>query len=181
MKIAVLGWGSLIWEPKELEANKEWNSDGPFLPVEFARISNNGRLTLVIKENMKPVQVLWTLMKSNKLSIARKSLMEREGTSEKRIGFVNLTKNTECSKYNNISEVIKQWAKEKEVDAVIWTDLGVKFNDAIDKELNIENVVNYLSNLSGEKKVLAKEYIIRAPKQIKTEFRKAIENKLNLT
>ena len=46
MKIAVLGWGSLIWDPKELDANNEWNNDGPFLPIEFARISNNGRLTL---------------------------------------------------------------------------------------------------------------------------------------
>ena len=114
MKIAVLGWGSLIWNPKELDANNEWNNDGPFLPIEFARISNNGRLTLVIKEDLKTVQVLWTLMNSKELLKARSNLKEREGTTSiNRIGFVNLIENTKCSRYNGISETIKEWAKEK--------------------------------------------------------------------
>ncbi|VAW86380.1 hypothetical protein MNBD_GAMMA18-471, partial [hydrothermal vent metagenome] len=58
-------------------------------------------------------------------------------------------------------------------------DLGVKFKDAIGEELNVENAINYLSKLSKEKQVLAKEYIIKTPTQIKTQFRKVIENKLN--
>ena len=50
---AILAWGSLIWDPKDLEYNKQlgWIYDGPNLPIEFARISKNGRLTLVITEN----------------------------------------------------------------------------------------------------------------------------------
>ena len=40
MKIAILAWGSLIWQPKELAYNKTfgWQKDGPILPIEFARI-----------------------------------------------------------------------------------------------------------------------------------------------
>jgi len=45
-KIIVLGWGSLIWDPRELKIkNSEWQKDGPNLPIEFARISQDGRLT----------------------------------------------------------------------------------------------------------------------------------------
>ncbi len=59
MKIAVLGWELLIWDPRQLSIKQgEWFTDGLFLPVEFAHISNNGRLTLVIYNEAKPIQVL---------------------------------------------------------------------------------------------------------------------------
>ena len=61
MKIAILGWGSLIWSRRELKIDlkkgkRGWYKRGPFLPIEFARISeakHGGlymyeRLTLVI-------------------------------------------------------------------------------------------------------------------------------------
>ena len=50
MIIAILGWGSLIWEPKELEFDRKigWLENGPILPIEFARISNNKRLTSLL-------------------------------------------------------------------------------------------------------------------------------------
>ena len=56
MKIACLGWGSLVWRPDNLLIRSEWFSDGPFLPIEFARRSQDGRLTLVIVEKAKPVR-----------------------------------------------------------------------------------------------------------------------------
>lgn len=50
MKIAVLGWGSLIWDQGNLQINDDrWHTAGPLLPIEFARISGGSRLTLVIK------------------------------------------------------------------------------------------------------------------------------------
>ena len=54
MKIAILGWGSLIKEPRDLPIASEWQPDGPKLWIEFSRISRKGKragcLTLVIDE-----------------------------------------------------------------------------------------------------------------------------------
>jgi len=36
-KIACIGWGSLIWDPRDLLVQREWFKDGALLPVEFAR------------------------------------------------------------------------------------------------------------------------------------------------
>jgi hypothetical protein len=48
MKIACIGWGSLIWDNGNLDSKGDWQNDGPMIPVEFARQSKNGRITLVI-------------------------------------------------------------------------------------------------------------------------------------
>ena len=50
VKIVFLGWGSLIWNPGTLALAGEWQFPGPTLPIEFSRISDNGRLSLVIDE-----------------------------------------------------------------------------------------------------------------------------------
>ncbi|MEK6153893.1 hypothetical protein WIW50_11560 [Flavobacteriaceae bacterium 3-367] len=179
MQIAVLGWGSLIWDPRDLKSGKNWNKDGPLLPIEFARISDNGRLTLVICSNSNQVNVLWTMMEHKSLEMARENLKEREGTLNiDRIGYVNLVDNTQSSRYDGIAEVIIPWAKSKKLGAVIWTDLGVRFKDKIQKDLNLKNIIDYLGNLNSTKKELAKEYIMNAPKQINTEYRKGIEESL---
>lgn len=62
MKIVCLGWGSLVWDPKELLIDGHWNTDGPLLPIEFCRQSQDGRLTLVIDPQSEPLQMLWSVM-----------------------------------------------------------------------------------------------------------------------
>ena len=52
MKIAILGWGSLIWNQNGLPVKGQWKKNGPVLPIEFSRVSRDGRLTLVIDETM---------------------------------------------------------------------------------------------------------------------------------
>lgn len=49
MAVVCLGWGSLIWDPRDLPLVSGWFDDGPLLRVEFTRQSANGRMTLVIE------------------------------------------------------------------------------------------------------------------------------------
>jgi hypothetical protein len=80
MKIAFLGWGSLIFCPRDLRIREGWHRDGVYLPLEFARISRNGRLTLVLYKNADRVQVLWAYADVNSLVEAIENLRQREGT-----------------------------------------------------------------------------------------------------
>jgi hypothetical protein len=50
VKSVVLAWGSLVWDPRELQTAAKFAPDGPLLPIEFCRISADGRLTLAIDE-----------------------------------------------------------------------------------------------------------------------------------
>lgn len=53
--IACIGWGSLIWDRRNLDVDGVWRVDGPMLPVEFARQSGDGRVTLVLEQGFRLV------------------------------------------------------------------------------------------------------------------------------
>ena len=187
MKIAILAWGSLIWQPKELAYNKTfgWQKDGPILPIEFARISKDGRLTLVITENGTKVPVLFTLSNCHNLEEAVLNLAVREGSGRNSIGSYDKNKDTFSSKFQFENE-IKNWIKNTDFDAVIWTNLGENWNIKNEKgdiirQIEPERRIEYLKELKGNTSVIAEEYIRRTPIEINTDFRKEIEKKLNWT
>ena len=91
MKIACIGWGSLIWNPRNLKIRQKWFEDGPLLPIEFARQSGDKRITLVIEEKSDPIRTLWALMSVNDIKEAKESLRKREGCSEEKIAVLKST------------------------------------------------------------------------------------------
>lgn len=170
MNIACIGWGSLIWQPKNLKIEKQWFKDGPMLPIEFNRKSDKGkgRITLIIDSFAQPVQTLWNRMTIDTLQNAVESLRSREKTS---IGNINsITTTDRCENY--VKATIQEWLISKKLDAAIWTALSYSEKN---QRLNIEDVIEHLSNLNQEAQNLAEEYIRRAPRQINTEYRKKIE------
>ena len=84
MKIACLGWGSLIWKSGALPVAGEWQTDGPSLPVEFCRVSDGGELATAICMNAPAVPVLWAWLEATTLSVACRALREREAIPEDR-------------------------------------------------------------------------------------------------
>ena len=86
MRIAFLGWGSLCWNPGTLRTSGNWKSDGPRLPLEFARISEDGRPSLVIYkafpdgDKVEEVGVLWIEAADTDPESARKNLAYRENS-----------------------------------------------------------------------------------------------------
>ena len=55
MRIAVLAWGSLVWDRRELAIVDHFKPNGPRLSLEFSRVSGDRRLTLVIDEDNGPL------------------------------------------------------------------------------------------------------------------------------
>lgn len=178
MKICILGWGSLVWDPRGLKTTGPWFPDGPMLPIEFARISQDGRLTLVIKQNHQIVPTLYTISSHTILQSAISNLQDREGSpTENNIGCFNFTNNLFSARPANtfLREILIDWNKQKRLDAVIWSDFSPKFQTVTGLPLQIENVISYLEGLSLETKNEALKYISNTPAQIKTGFRQQIE------
>ena len=178
MKIAILGWGSLIWLPKDLkfDTNIGWKENGPVLPIEFARISKDGRLTLVITPNGTDVPTLYAVSSFDSLDLAILNLAVREGSVRKSIGYYNKSKDEFSPIAFSFKENIKNWIQTTDFDAVIWTNLPEKWilNDENKTKIDSNNRIDYLQNLKGIESALAEEYIHNTPKQIATTYRNQI-------
>lgn len=178
MKIAILAWGSLQWDKRGLEIHEPWNEGGVILPIEFARISKDGRLTLVITvDHGTELETYWALSKYLSIEDAIENLRKREGTNLKGIGYLNLENNLYSSNFSeSLINKVKEWATSKSIDAVIWTDLKSNFFEKLNQQFTYENALDYLTKLEGELKIKAYEYIKKAPSLTQTELRIRINN-----
>lgn len=178
MKIAVIGWGSLIWQPGVLDVEPEWRTDGPVLPIEFARVSGRDRLTLVIGGGFSQQTTLWAFSQKSSLFEAADNLRMREGTKEKMIGMWSIDEQ-EPKPEDIVSFSIDSWARRQNLDAVVWTALGPKRPDGQDGLASDEELVAYLKQLVSDGKAgAAREYFESAPTQIDTPLRARIRNEL---
>jgi hypothetical protein len=177
MLICCLGWGSLVWEPKDLPIRSEWFKDGPFLPIEFTRQSSDGRITLVITDGMPFVRTLWSIMASGDMDYCVNALANRERISQNNIDIdIGIIRAGESVRNSNvkITNLILDWSSRLGIDAVIWTNLPPKFNGIKDVIPEPKQVVDYLNTLPSNKLLIAKKYILNTPNQIDTDYRRMI-------
>ena len=172
--IACLGWGSLIWDPRNLPIRRYWFDDGPLIPLEFARLSMDGRITLVIVPDARPVRSLWALMDSDSLKHAIEQLRLREGTTKKHIGV--WSRKGLC---RDSIPGLCEWAHARNIDSVIWTKLPPKPKGKDNRPPSVEDVLRHLQALTGTARDAAEEYVRRAPRQIDTDYRRRIEAELH--
>jgi hypothetical protein len=179
MKIVCLGWGSLIWDPRGLELFGDppiWHEDGPMLPVEFARQSKDGRITLVVVPGSKRVKVLWCEMKSKDVLSARESLLQREGIGP--IGAWPFRRPSRSVATVPYYDRIRRWGKKRGIDAAVWTAIPPKFDDINGRVPSADQVVDYLQRLPQEQLRRAEQYVRLTPQQIRTPYRAYIETAL---
>jgi hypothetical protein len=172
--IACLGYGSLVWDPRTLPVKRPWFQDGPLARAEFLRKAKDGRITLVLHESAAPVRTSWAIMDTEDLEIAITQLAIRENTEEKNIGSWLDGKSPQ-----NILR-LSTWARARGIDAVIWADLPIVFDDKKTPPSS-EEVVEYLRGLRGAVRSVAEEYIRMAPLQTDTAYRRDIEAELGWT
>lgn len=188
MKIAVLGWGSLIPHPekcgRKLLIRGGWHKDGPLLPIEYARISKTGELTLVLHPGVRRVRTLWVYSAFHDLYSAIRNLRIRERIKRKytyRIGYASIYDgrfNSHAVHY--VAYLVKKWAIKKEFDAVIWTDLPENFKKKRNRPFSENEAINYIRSLTGSVREIAKQYVQETPKQVKTHLRPRLEKELGL-
>ena len=172
--IAILGWGSLVWDPGALSIHRQWHTDGPYARAEFVRQSNNGRLTLVLLQGAEPVRSLWATFAGSDLTQAREDLCTREGIPPK-----NLKKHIGSWSRGDANPAcvldLEPWASARGIESVVWTALPPKFGGVDGTSPTVDQAVSYLASLTGPARDLAEQYIRRAPPQVDTFYRRRIE------
>jgi hypothetical protein len=166
------------WNPGSLRLAKQWMVGGPVLPIEFSRVSDNGRLTLVIDEtNGVSVATRYAPSSCCDVSTAVADLMAREGTPNRdRIGFLDLPRK-KCSRralqlHPGACEAIRKWVSTQDFDAIVWTAIGPRFIEKTGEPFSVEAAIRYLGSLKGEMRDMALKYIREAPPEAQTPVRR---------
>lgn len=174
MRIAILGWGSLIWELGKLHiVDDAWHLGGPELPIELSRVSQSrGYLTYVIDPNHKrrsPTQ--YAISKYSDLENAIADLACRERCPATRIGYVTTDKTAERRARDDVPWTdIQEWTSEHDFDATIWTDLPPEFPG----KWSLDNAVAYWQTIPADKLEDAKHYASSAPAEVNTDLRQRL-------
>ena len=176
--IACLGWGSLVWDWRELPIQRNWFEDGPFVQVELVRQSNDGRITLALEVSARPVRSLWAVMDATDINTAREALRKREGIPHNKSGAKHIGIWSVGEAPPGLVLGLPEWAAARGVHGVVWTALPPNFGEA-EKTPAEEEVIQYLGGLSGATRDAAERYIRLAPKQIDTAYRRRIEATLH--
>jgi len=175
MRIAIFGWGSLIWDPRELPREGVWQEGGPVLSVEFSRISSDGRLTLVIDaENGAPAPTRFVQSPRVDLDDAISDLKLREGTSTRHIGYLNLRHGKQACRIQEVAAAVRDWANANGFDAVVWTDLGPNYQEERGIPFSVEAAEAYLRGLPKTLANRARKYIQNAPAEVNTPLRQRL-------
>lgn len=174
MTIVCLGWGSLIWCQKALPVVGDWSPDGPALPVEFARESNDKRITLVICDGTPAVTTLWAALDVQNLAEAKKALAVREEIKDHNIQYSVGFWSPDSQSNGPGADIVAAWSAGREIDGVVWTALKPKFGTSPRMPSESE-VVAYLRGLEDVERKVAEEYVRLTPRQIVTPYRRAIE------
>ncbi len=183
MEIAVIGWGSLIWCPGSLRIRTKWRADGPVLPIEFARVSDDRRLTLVIHPGSAPQQTYWALSELVELEAARRNLKEREGCSFAAVHYFSLGNASPSLPSAVIAELESWLPKHRDVEAAVWTGLTTNWCEEFQRDFSPDDAVRHLEGLAADRTQArvayerAREYIQNAPPSIQTEVRRLMRQK----
>lgn len=179
MNVAVVGWGSLIWCPGSLRIRSRWRRDGPLLPIEFARISQDGRLTLVIHPSSADQSTYWALSDMTTVEDARGNLREREGAKLADIHHVVRDGQQAEGVPRDIIERMRAWlAAHEDLGAAIWTGLRSNWKEKRGRDFSLDDAVQYLEELKAGRDQAkatydrAREYVTNAPPQIATAVRR---------
>jgi hypothetical protein len=178
-KIAVLSWGSILSDPRNLRVTQEgFIKSDLMLPLEFCRISSDKRLTICLSEEYGRLNNVFCATSAfQTLREAINNFGERENVDLEKIGIVEVSnnrwRNSEAyQKFPKSCEYIFQWLIENNFDAAIFSALGRRFKDVIHVPFSVENAYNYVNNLRDvDSKKKAFSYLVNVPNNIKTPFR----------
>ena len=187
VKIACIAWGSLIWEPGPLKLASGWQPDGPSLPLEFVRDSDDSaELALVLHAPAPAMPTRWARFDTDDLGQAREMLRQREKIRPEYPQWVGSLPDLAPPALSAptppaIVASIAAWMATRDVDAAVWTALPAKFAGVSERAPSPHEAVALLASQQGDERDKAEEYVRRIPQDIRTLYRGVIEERLGWT
>ncbi|MEO1001415.1 MAG: hypothetical protein AAFW69_12565 [Pseudomonadota bacterium] len=174
--IAILGWGSLIWDLEILEPHVAggWAMGaGPALPLEFSRVSPKRKRALAVCIDGAagaacPTNVIASARGG--LSEAAADLAARERAPGEMIGAVG--RDGVRQGRSEIAEIVGAWCAAMGWAGAVWTDLRPNFATETGVSFTVEAGRSYLQTLTGESLAEAHRYIESAPAATDTPLRR---------
>lgn len=179
-RIAILGYGSLIWDLEILQPHISgpWAmAAGPAFPMEFSRISPKRKMGLVLcLDAVHGAPCVSHAIASRRKSVtaAALDLARRERAPLDRIGSVCLRGDRVVSRQADIGERVKAWCEKTGWHGAVWTDLDPNFADYRGHAFSVEAGLSYLQGLRGPSRAEAVLYISNAPVETDTPLRRAL-------
>ncbi|MEM6904350.1 MAG: hypothetical protein AAF568_00510 [Pseudomonadota bacterium] len=178
--IAIIGWGSLIWDLDDLASHVvgAWAMGaGPALTMEFTLVSPKRKMGLAVcldPEVGVPCPTHAIRSTRGEIGAARADLARRERTELGNIGaFCQEAGMAEGSSREVISAVAA-WCRQAGWQGAVWTDIGPNFAAQTGAPFKVARGAAYLRGLTGESLNEAVGYIHRAPAATDTPLRRAL-------
>lgn len=179
-KIAIIGWGSLIWDldvlAQQTDLNWQMNA-GPRLTMEFTRISPKRKFGLAVcLDDVSGVECPTHIIASMRDDIADavRDLAIRERTDPQNIGAVCRNTGLAKSCSDQVARAVDDWCISAGYSGAVWTDIGPNFHESNGKTFTILRGIAYLQTLQGESLDEAVRYIENAPPGTDTPLRRAL-------
>ncbi len=175
MKIACIAWGSLIWKAGQLPVAGAWQLNGPRLPLEFARVGNDGEMAVVLCADAPEQPTRWALLDVKDIEQARELLRQREQAPPEHPEWIGSLPSAGWETPHDA--VILAWLRTQGLDGCVWTGLPPRAGTLDGRKPTAEDVVAYLGGLKGKTRAHAQDYVQRVPAEISTPYRQVIESK----
>lgn len=175
--IAIIGFGSLIWDLESLATSVRggWKMyAGPLVPIEFSLVSKKrlGALALVIDEDHgTPCPTCVIESTHTDLQAAIHELARRERTAEDTIGFFDRSNGERRAVGIHTAGLFENWIESTTYDAVIWTDGESNFLRTTGSVFSLPAAREYLLSLDVPARREAQRYLRNAPKRVDTPLR----------
>ena len=179
--IAIIGWGSLIWELEALASHVQggWRQGvGPQLPLEFSRISPKRRGALAVCVDLMdglPCQTSIIASKRGTPGEARTALARRERAPEGFIGAFCAQTGRHWGR-PQVAMPIANWCRAGGWAGAVWTDLHSNFTAETGLVFSLEAACDHLQALEDDSLTEAVRYIEKAPIATNTKLRRHLRD-----
>lgn len=180
-RIAVIGWGSLIWDLDNLApfVTGDWMmGTGPSLPFEFTRVSPKRKMGLAVcldyvNGDLCPTNAILSIR--HDIDAAAEELRARERAKIiDYIGMIHPASGARRSSIPEVADIFEDWCCKTGAAGAVWTDLGGNFEEDRGTPFNVPTAIAYLKTLQGGSLIEAVRYIEYAPAATNTPLRRAL-------